>query len=69
LENENPILRRVLQLLSFAMIGIFFVLGFFLIFTPLWNDILPQPNRTILIFILFVYGSFRGWRAWKKFRE
>jgi len=51
------------------MIGIFFVLGFFLIFTPLWNDILPQPNRTVLIIILFVYGSFRGWRAWKKMRE
>jgi hypothetical protein len=51
------------------MIAVFFGLGFLLWFTPFWDDILPQPNRTILIFILFVYGSFRGYRTVKKFRH
>ncbi|HEV7230922.1 MAG TPA: hypothetical protein VGO45_06325 [Bacteroidia bacterium] len=51
------------------MIALFFGLGFFLWFTSLWDDILPQPNRSILIIILFVYGSFRGYRALKKMRE
>jgi hypothetical protein len=69
LEKEKPILRRVLQLLSLAMIGLFFGLGFFIWFTPLFEDILPQPNRTILIIILFVYGTFRGYRAIKRMRE
>ncbi len=62
-------LQKIFQLLSLAMIGIFWGLGFFLLFTHLWDDILPQPNRTILIFILFIYGAFRGYRAIKKMRE
>jgi hypothetical protein len=69
LEKENPLLKRVLQVLSLSMIGVFFGLGFFFWFTNALPELLPQPNRTILIIILFVYGSFRGYRMIKRFRE
>jgi hypothetical protein len=52
------------------MIAVFFGLGFLLWFRPSFmSERLPPENRPLLIFLLFAYGIFRGYRSLKKFRH
>ena len=63
-QNRNAeLFKKILKYFGFIMVLIYVALGFFIIFSKLFTDALPQWQRVAVGVVLIVYGLFRAYRT------
>lgn len=65
----NNIAQKAIIAFGLVMVMIFLASGIIFLFTDIFIDAVPRPNRTYLAFVFFVYVILRSVRIYQQYNR